>query len=230
MAYILSLDTSTKVCSVAVHHQGELIGAQTYHLQKSHSNLLPVIIKELVKNCELELKDISAVALAAGPGSYTGLRIGTATVKGLCFALECPMIALDSLESMSAQVRRFAAPEELLCPMIDARRMEVYGRVEDISGNIIWPTAPIIVDESTFDEFSGKPLVMFGNGAEKLKELFAHADQTIRIIEGIHPQAAYMGEAAWIKFSAEQFEDLAYFEPDYLKEYRTNTPSQKFKV
>lgn len=229
MAYILSLDTSTKVCSAAIHHDGELVGSQTYHLQKSHSNLLPVILEQLATNCEIELNDLSAIALAAGPGSYTGLRIGTATAKGLCFALELPLIALDSLESMTAQVRPHRVSDELLCPMIDARRMEVYARVERANGEMLWPTAPVIVDEDTFEEFIGQPVVLFGNGAPKLQELFAQSPD-IRFVDDIHPSAAHMGGLGFQKYQKQEFEDLAYFEPDYLKEYRTNTPSQKFKV
>ncbi len=120
MAKILSLDTATKVCSVAIHENGELVGAQTYHLQKSHSNLLPGIIQELVANCELTVNDLEAIAISAGPGSYTGLRIGTATAKGLAYTLGLPLIAIDSLDSMIVQVKQLAENKQaLLCSMID---------------------------------------------------------------------------------------------------------------
>ena len=126
MALILSLDTSTKVCSVAVHEDGELIGSQSYHLQKSHSSLLPVIVEQLMENVEKKLNELDAVALSAGPGSYTGLRIGTATAKGFAFTLGIPMVAITSLDTMFEQVAPMFSNSSVLIPMIDARRMEVF--------------------------------------------------------------------------------------------------------
>lgn len=228
MSVILSLDTSTKVCSVALHESGDLIGHQSYHLQKSHSSLLPVIIEELLANCEMTMDHVEAIALAAGPGSYTGLRIGTATAKGLAFTLGIPLIALDTLDSMLDQVVGCFKNETYLCPMIDARRMEVYCKLVTAGGDEIWPTAPVIVEADTFSCCEGRPLVLFGNGAEKLRSFLEGSDYLF--IDNIHPNAAYMGKRAYARFQQRAFEDLAYFEPEYLKEYRTNTPSQKFKV
>lgn len=228
MSKILSIDTSTKVCSVALHDKGELIGQQAYHLQKSHSSLLPVIIEQLLENGEASFSDLEAIALSAGPGSYTGLRIGTATAKGLAFSLEIPLIALDSLDSMIAQIAPFYPEHACLCPMIDARRMEVYCKVVGTSGAVYWQTAPVIIDEHTFSEFEGRQLVLFGNGSDKLKDFF-HGT-LMQFVPGIHPSAAHMGHLAYTMFLNGEFEDLAYFEPEYLKEYRTNTPSHKFKV
>lgn len=228
MSIILSLDTSTKVCSVAIHQAGVLIGCQAYHLQKSHSNLLPVTIQQLVENCELSMSDIEAVALSAGPGSYTGLRIGTATAKGLAYSLDIPLIAVDTLDSMIAQVRPFAPQGMLLCPMIDARRMEVYCKVVDSSGKELWPTQPLVVEGNSFDAFKESTLLLFGNGSDKLQGVLEGSSMSF--IPDIHPSAAYMGLLAYSRFSADTFEDIAYFEPEYLKEYRTNVPSQKFKV
>lgn len=228
MDTILSLDTSTKVCSVAIHNNGELIGQQSYHLQKSHSNLLPVIIRQLAENCEMELRHLKAIALSAGPGSYTGLRIGTATAKGLAFSLNLPLIAIDSLDTMVEQVRGVVPDEAVLFPMIDARRMEVYTKAVVAGGDVLWETQPLIVEEDSFKEFESSQMFFFGNGADKLKEMFS--ESSIRFVDDIHPCAAAMGKLAFEKFQNEEFEDLAYFEPDYLKEFRTNVPSQKFKV
>lgn len=229
MAKILSLDTATKVCSVAIHEDGELVGAQTYHLQKSHSNLLPGIIQELAANCELTVRDLEAIAISAGPGSYTGLRIGTATAKGLAYTLGLPLIAVDSLDSMIIQVKQLQGNEQtLLCPMIDARRMEVYCKLVESDGTEIWPTSPLIVDEDTFSDFTDRQIFLFGNGSGKLKSLFSKGQ--FHFIEDIHPKAEFMGQIARQKFDEKKFEDVAYFEPEYLKEYRTNIPSQKFKV
>ncbi|MEQ8581629.1 MAG: tRNA (adenosine(37)-N6)-threonylcarbamoyltransferase complex dimerization subunit type 1 TsaB [Marinoscillum sp.] len=229
MSTILSLDTSTKVCSVAIHQEGVLIGHQAYHLQKSHSNLLPGIIQQLAENCEVSLSGLTAIALSAGPGSYTGLRIGTATAKGLAYTLSIPFIALDTLDAMIAQVAPMLKGEGLLCPMIDARRMEVYCKVVSHSGDEIWKTQPLIVDEHSFDDLPQERIYFFGNGSNKLEELFG-GNEKCHFIGDIHPSAAHMGEMAWAKFQDSAFEDIAYFEPEYLKEYRTNVPSQKFKV
>lgn len=228
MTTILSLDTSTKVCSIALHEDGVVIGTQSYHLQKSHSNLLPCIINELLTNCELRISDLDAVAISAGPGSYTGLRIGTATVKGLAYSLDLPLIAINTLDTMIEQVRPILAGNQaLLCPMIDARRMEVYCKLISTSNKEIWPTKPVIVDEDTFSGFD-EPIYVFGNGSDKLRSIFN--DPQIRFIEGIDPKAAFMGLMAFEQYQAQNFVDLAYFEPDYLKEYRTNTPSKKFSL
>ncbi|WP_421891144.1 tRNA (adenosine(37)-N6)-threonylcarbamoyltransferase complex dimerization subunit type 1 TsaB [Marinoscillum sp.] len=229
MSTILSLDTSTKVCSVAIHQEGVLIGHQAYHLQKSHSNLLPGIIQQLAENCEVSLSDLTAIALSAGPGSYTGLRIGTATAKGLAYTLSIPFIALDTLDAMIAQVAPMLKGEGLLCPMIDARRMEVYCKVVSHSGDEIWKTQPLIVDEHSFDDLPQEHIYFFGNGSNKLEEIFG-GNEKCHFIGDIHPSAAHMGEMAWARFQDSAFEDIAYFEPEYLKEYRTNVPSQKFKV
>ena len=226
MALILSLDTSTKVCSVAVHEDGELIASQSYHLQKSHSSLLPVIVEQLMENTELTLGQLDAIALSAGPGSYTGLRIGTATAKGFAFSLGIPMVAITSLDSMFEQVAPIFSHDTILIPMIDARRMEVFCLAKRTDGHVVWEPQPLIVDESSFSEFDGQNLVFFGNGSDKFQEIFPN----VKFIPDIHPSAAHMGKLAFDKFQKEQFEDLAYYEPDYLKEYRTNVPSQKFKV
>lgn len=225
MALILSLDTSTKVCSVAIHENGALIGQQSYHLQKSHSSLLPMIIEQLVENCELTLSQLDAIALSAGPGSYTGLRIGTATAKGLTYALSIPLIAVDSLDTMTEQVWPLVPEESLLCPMIDARRMEVYCKLVDRKEEV-WPTAPVIIDDDTFSKVIVNRIYCFGNGSDKLQNVFSD----FQFIPDIHPSAAHMGKLAYEKFVEDKFEDIAYFEPDYLKEYQTNVPSQKFKV
>lgn len=226
MALILSLDTSTKVCSIAVHEDGNLLGVQTYHLQKSHSTLLPVIIEQLMTNLELELHQLNAIALSAGPGSYTGLRIGTSTVKGLTFALDIPLIAVGGLEAMVLQIEPMVPKGMVLFPMIDARRMEVFTLAKKASSELIWKPRPLIVDEHTFNEFNEEQLCFFGNGSDKFRDMFKKA----KFISGIYPSAEFMGILAYQKFLKEQFEDVAYYEPDYLKEYRTNVPSQKFKV
>lgn len=224
MAYILSIDTSTKVCSVAIHKAGELIGQQSYHIQKSHSSLLPEIIDQIAVNCELTLQEIGAVAISEGPGSYTGLRIGTATAKGLAFSLGVPLIAINSLDTMCAQVFKMDSTA-LYCPMIDARRMEVYCKLVTGTGEELWETRALVVDETVFDSLPGRPVVMFGNGSDKLKSIFKTDDYVF--INDIHPSATFMGELAAAKYDQGDFVDLAYFEPEYLKEFQTAAPVRK---
>lgn len=224
----MSLDTSTKVCSIALHENGQLIGQQSYHLQKSHSSLLPAIINELMLNCESSLDQLSAIALSSGPGSYTGLRIGTATVKGLAFTLNIPLIAISTLDTMIAQVQNVSPTQAYFCPMIDARRMEVYCKIVKSSGEELLSTTALVVDEHSFNEYLDMTLILFGNGAPKLKPILTH--ENFHFVDHIHPSAAHMGFLAFQKFENKQFEDLAYFEPDYLKEYQSNTSPQKFTV
>ena len=226
MALILAIDTSTKVCSIALHQDGVEIGHQVYHLQKSHSSLLPVIIKQLVQNAEFSFSDIEAVAVSAGPGSYTGLRIGTSTAKGLCFGLNVPLLAVDSLDSMYEVVKPTVHPSLYICPMIDARRMEVFCNLRDDRGAHIWESKPLILEESTFDEFDNQSIMLIGDGAAKCQALFSHK-VNISYQPHIYPNGFSVGKLLEDKFLNKQFEDLAYFEPDYLKEYRTNLPKQK---
>lgn len=224
--YLLSLETSTKVCSVAIHGDGQLVGRQSYHLTNSHSELLPEIIRELLINSQLTQEDLAGIALSKGPGSYTGLRIGASVAKSLAFTLNKPLVGIDTLDVMMEQVWPFA-DTGLYSPMIDARRMEVYCKLWDSEGQVIWDTNPLIVDEHTFDAYKDRKVTLFGNGAEKFKGLFG---EHVRILDGFYPDAAFMGILALKAFQAGQFEDIAYFEPDYLKEYRTNLPGSKFQV
>lgn len=228
MALILAIDTSTKVCSIGLHQDGIEIGHQAYHLQKSHSSLLPIIVTQLMENVDMKLADVEAIAISAGPGSYTGLRIGTSTAKGLCYGLDVPLISFDSLDSMYESVKKTVAKETLICPMIDARRMEVYCNLREISGNYIWESTPLILDENSFEEFTTRELILIGDGSAKCAELFA-SSKNIKIQADIYPNAFAVGEMIEKKFLNKEFEDLAYFEPDYLKEYRTKPPKDKFK-
>ncbi|MFY0601197.1 MAG: tRNA (adenosine(37)-N6)-threonylcarbamoyltransferase complex dimerization subunit type 1 TsaB [Cyclobacteriaceae bacterium] len=228
MALILAIDTSTKVCSIALHQDGVEIGHQAYHLQKSHSSLLPIIVKQLMENVEMQMNQIEAVAISAGPGSYTGLRIGTSTAKGLCYGLGVPLLSFDSLDSMYESVKDTVSNTTLICPMIDARRMEVYCNLRSTDGNRIWESKPLILDETTFSEFSETNLLLIGDGAAKCTELFSN-QENIKIQPGIYPNTFSVGRLMQEKFSKAQFEDLAYFEPDYLKEYQTKPPKNKFQ-
>lgn len=229
MALILAIDTSTKVCSIGLHQNGEEIAHQAYHLQKSHSSLLPITIKQLLENVDIEISQLEAIAISAGPGSYTGLRIGTSTAKGFCFGLDIPLISFDSLDSMYEGVKHILHYKTLVCPMIDARRMEVFCNLRDFDGDRIWESKPVILNENTFSEFIEQEIMLIGDGAEKCQELYSKS-KNISFQPMIYPNAFTIGKLIEEKYSKSQFEDLAYFEPKYLKEYRTIPPKNKLKI
>ncbi|AHM62539.1 hypothetical protein D770_21450 [Flammeovirgaceae bacterium 311] len=224
MAYILSIETATKVCSVSLHLDGELIVSQHLHIDKSHSGLLTVLIQNCVQYAAIAMIDIAAVAVSAGPGSYTGLRIGTSTAKGLCYALEVPLIAVNTLEAMAHEVARFAPSKALLCPMIDARRMEVYCMLLDKQLAIIEPQQPKVIDGQSFgQELQGQQIYFFGDGAAKCKDVLGHQPNAY-FVAGVVPSAVPVGALAYQRLEQQKFEDLAYFEPVYLKEFQGSKP------
>lgn len=226
MSLILSIETATTVCSVALHHHGQLIGTQTLYIEKSHSGLLAPVIDSLVKYCGFTLNDLSAVAISEGPGSYTGLRIGVSTAKGLCYALDVPLVAVNTLEAMAFGVNKYNKTEALLCPMIDARRMEVYCLLANHQVQIVEPTKPEIIDSTSFEDILLKNQIMFfGNGATKCKGVITSANALF--IDDVCPDASNVGFLAYRKFEEQQFEDVAYFEPFYLKEFRISKPKAK---
>ncbi len=238
MALILSLETSTAICSAALHEDGNLLASKELLTPQSASSQLAPIIDQLLKGSKISSKEIKAIAVASGPGSYTGLRIGVATAKGLCFALQIPLIAINTLELMTYQVKNlsvYSSPsplvwgsggalgEALLCPMLDARRMEVYCLLANFDLEIVEPTQAKIIDEGSFNEWlDQKTIYFFGNGADKCKEIIKH--RNARFIEGINPSAAQLGEMAFQKFIRNEFEDISSFEPHYLKEFLVKKP------
>ena len=224
---ILSLETSTPVCSVALHQQGKVLGSQSYYLDKSHSSLLPGILKELTVNCGFELKDLDAFAISSGPGSYTGLRIGLSTAKGMCYALGIPLLSVGTLETLEEQARPWVSEGALIAPMLDARRMEVYMKLVERGGLEHWPLQALILEETTFGTFADRELFLVGNGAGKCEGFLTHPK--LRILGDLSPSAEAMGSLAWDKMQASETEDLAYFEPNYLKAFQTKPPSNKFK-
>lgn len=219
---ILSIETATPTCSVALHQEGKLIASYELHTEKSHNEELTLLIQEICKQSKCPLTELSAVAVSKGPGSYTGLRIGVATAKGLCYALQKPLIAIGSLEAMVEQVVDFFPTSTLFCPMIDARRMEVYCLLMSSKKEILLPTSAIVVEKNTFEQhLSSHQIVFFGNGAEKCKKVISHPNAIF--LENFYPLAKSMGKLAWEKFQRKEFENLFYFEPYYLKEFVTKT-------
>ena len=226
MARILCIDTSTKVCSVALFSEGILLAQNELFLEKSHSAYLPAMIKESMAYLEWPMSSLDAIAVSRGPGSYTGLRIGVSTVKGLCFACDLPLIALGNLHAMAYSMSKFNVYDALLCPMVDARRMEVYAFLTDNNLNKVEDVRPVIIDQNSYSTYlEEREIIFFGNGADKCRGVINKKNATI--ISGISPSATGMGQLALEKFREKQFEDLAYFEPEYLKPFMTKKPKNQ---
>lgn len=231
---ILCLETSTAVCSVALVENGKVIALRESLDGQNHAEKITIFIDEVMKEANLSYRDLDAVATSMGPGSYTGLRIGVSTAKGLCYAMEKPLIAVDTLAAMAygfkdaeTQRRRDAESTDILCPMIDARRMEVYSAFFNEQLERISETNAIIIDENSFMEMKqNNHLYLFGDGADKLASLFEN-DENITVVEKFHCSAAYMAELADKAFKNNDFVDTAYFEPFYLKNFVPGMPKVK---
>lgn len=218
MAVILSLETSTHVCSVALHDNGKLLAQAETHEPQSHAAQLAIMMDKIISTAGLKPREINAVAITAGPGSYTGLRIGASTAKGLCFALDIPLIAVGSLDLLAFQGSVHNADNALLCPMIDARRMEVYCLITDHQLKIIQPVTSKIIDQNSFSELlEAHKMLFFGDGSEKCREVLTHPNAFF--IPHIFPAASALGTMAEKKFRTGEFEDLIRFKPFYLKEF-----------
>ncbi|MES2519762.1 MAG: tRNA (adenosine(37)-N6)-threonylcarbamoyltransferase complex dimerization subunit type 1 TsaB [Bacteroidota bacterium] len=226
MSLILSIDTSTKVCSVALHQNGKLLAISELFTEKSHSGMLTTLCENVVNYTGFSLNQLDAIAVAKGPGSYTGLRIGVSTAKGFCFALDKPLIAVNTLEAMAYQVKDFYDATHLLCPMIDARRMEVYCQVIDNQMNNITETeAKIIEDESFSDILTNQKIVFFGDGSAKCQEKITHENAVFLNTE-ITPSAKTIGVLATNLFEKSLFENVVTFEPFYLKDFVGTQPKK----
>ena len=225
MNYILHIDTTTKKCSVALAQDGELmIQKELLSEEFSHSVQLHPFIEEVLKESGLKSSSLSAIAISKGPGSYTGLRIGVAAAKGLCFALDLPLIALNTLEIMVQPYE--VSPYSFIIPMLDARRMEVYTAIFDETKKWIKETTAEVLTKNTFTSIvNEQSCLIIGDGAIKFKTL--HPKINASYTNEIHyPVAKDMITLAWKKFNAKEFEDLAYFEPFYLKDFKTTPPKK----
>lgn len=219
MPLILSIDTSTKVCSVALHKDGKLLSVNELYTEKSHSGMLTTLCENVVKHAGFILKDLDAIAVAKGPGSYTGLRIGVSTAKGFCFALDKPLIAVNTLEAMAYQVKDFYNSSHLICPMIDARRMEVYCQILDNDMDIVLETEAKIIDEESFLKILEQHKIVFiGDGSAKCQEKITHPNAIFPKIE-ITPSAKTIGILATNIYEKSLFENVVTFEPFYLKDF-----------
>lgn len=225
MTSILIIETSTEICSIALSVNGQVIDLIESDEGQSHARLTTVFAELLLKRNSIKPGELDAVAVSKGPGSYTGLRIGVSTAKGICYAGRIPLIAIGTLEAMSkhVSVNRIKlgiqeSDKTLFCPMIDARRMEVFSMLLNQEGQVIKPITAQVIDEFFLaDELTSNPIVFFGNGSEKCRMLL-NSDNAI-FISGIKASAQHMSELALVAYTKKQFEDVAYFEPFYLKDF-----------
>lgn len=233
MALILNIETSAEVCSVALSKNGKLIASLNSETERSHASVLTVLIERLLLSESTSVSQLDAVALSKGPGSYTGLRIGVSAAKGICYGADKPLIAVNTLESMFNGLKlelgdRFNAysGDTIFCPMIDARRQEVYMAWFNQAGQFVKDTvAEIITADSFADELAKTPMVFFGNGAAKCKSLLT--SPRAEFIDTFTLKAGYLAPLAEQAFENKRFENLAYFEPFYLKDFVATTPKRK---
>lgn len=227
MALILNIETATEVCSVCFAKNNEVIALRERFEGKTHAKLLTVFIDELLKENDLKISDFDAIAVSMGPGSYTGLRIGVSTAKGLAYAAGLPLIAVSTLQSLALGVALQKKAEfsegTWICPMIDARRMEVYTAFFDMGNNEKSKISADIIDENSYLEVLNKRQVVFcGNGSAKCKENIAHKNALF--IDDIVCSASYMAPLSAQAFADNNFVDVAYFEPFYLKDFVATIP------
>ena len=228
MACILHIETSTVVCSVALSEDGAILFTKEDFDGPQHAVTLGVFVDEVLSMADSHAKPIDAVALSCGPGSYTGLRIGASMAKGICYGRNLPLIALPTLKVMSVPILLMdELPEDaLLCPMIDARRMEVYAAIYDRALNPVKEVSADIITADSYAEYLREhPVYFFGNGAAKCKEIITH--QNARFIDDIQPLARWMFPLADRAFLDGTFQDVAYFEPFYLKEFVATVAKNK---
>ena len=228
---ILCLETATATCSVALNDGLKTLALRECKGQNAHSEKITIFIQQVLDEAGIGYDRLDAVAVSKGPGSYTGLRIGVSTAKGVCYAAGLPMMAVDTLQAMAYGMRERLGdelkPGDLLVPMIDARRMEVYCSVFDTSLNSVKGTEALVVDEHSFDDMlDGHRLWLFGDGAPKLHGLFDLNDH-IHIVDGFEPSAAYMATLSDQALKTNDFVDVAYFEPFYLKDFVAGKPHVK---
>jgi tRNA threonylcarbamoyladenosine biosynthesis protein TsaB len=234
MAIILNIETSTEVCSVTLAENGKTLFQKESTTGLNHSELLTVFIQDLFSENNFELRNIDAVAVSMGPGSYTGLRIGVSVAKGLCYGLNKPLIGIGSIDVMGIYTAKNTGEfydngngdELLFCPMIDARRMEVYTALYNSKGEQVLPvTAEIITGDSYSEYLQDKKILFFGNGAEKCKSEIVHENALFK--GPVKTSARFMQNLSEIKYNKREFEDVAYFEPYYLKDFVATIPKNK---
>lgn len=227
MAYLLNIESTSTVCSVAVSENNTLLAIKEINDGFTHAENLHLFIQSVMRQAGLTLSQLHAISISSGPGSYTGLRIGYASAKGLAYALNIPLIKVDTLQSMSLFVINSVKNDAYYCPLIDARRMEVYYAIHNLELIEIQKPANLVIAENTVSLFDlDKDIYFFGDGLEKSKSMFSQLKRA-NFIENIVPSSNHLISLAFDKFRKNEFEDLAYTEPFYLKDFYFTTPSNK---
>ncbi|MBF0694878.1 MAG: tRNA (adenosine(37)-N6)-threonylcarbamoyltransferase complex dimerization subunit type 1 TsaB [Flavobacterium sp.] len=215
MSYILNIETSTRNCSVSIANSGQTVALREIATEGfSHAEKLHVFVNEVMAEAGISFSDLSAIAVSKGPGSYTGLRIGVSSAKGFCYASNLPLIAVDTLKVLAAAAR---VTDGVIVPMIDARRMEVYSAVFDSELQAVRQVEAEIIDSASLADFAG-PVYIVGDCQQKVESMLS-GDKFSYLKEVEFPSAAEMGKLSFEKFKAGDFEDVAYFEPFYLKDF-----------
>ncbi len=224
MSYILNLETATTICSITLTKNGEEIHCiEENSGNYSHAENLNPFIEKLLKEAKITVKDLNAIAISKGPGSYTGLRIGVSSAKGLCYALDIPLIAVSSLKVLANLVE--VDKDTLICPMFDARRMEVYTCLFSSTLEMVSPVEAKVIDENSFSEIlANKKIKFIGPGANKCQEIIQNSNAMFDLETQV--SAKGMNQLTYKKFLAKDFEDLAYFEPNYLKDFIAGKPKK----
>jgi tRNA threonylcarbamoyladenosine biosynthesis protein TsaB len=218
MPLILAIESSTEVCSVSLFRGQGLLGSTELQQSNVHAHKMSIIIDQLITHTGIDLADLNAVAVNGGPGSYTGLRIGVSIAKGLAYALSIPLIAVDALEGLAYQALPFIGENDFVIPLMDARRMEVYMAIYGYGGQVLEKSQPLVLDHNPFDTYLDKGKVYFvGDGVEKSKNVLAHPNA--RFLQ-VGCTSRSVAAIAMDRFNEGIFEDIAYYEPNYLKEFR----------
>ena len=220
MSRILCVDTSSFICSVSVFENLSLISSNSTEVEKSHSKLIIQLIDQSLKDAKIKINEVDAFAVSMGPGSYTGLRIGVSTIKGLCYSLEKPLISINTLEILSKSALNHINNynDFFICPMIDARRMEVFTKMLDNDFNEVEKDKALILDDKSFNDIGGgKSIYFFGDGSNKFQKITNN--KNFHFIDNIISSSKNMGELANIKYENNQFENLTTFEPFYIKDF-----------
>lgn len=220
MSRILCVDTSSFICSVSVFENLSLISSNSSELEKSHSKLIIQLIDQSLKDAKIKINEVDAFAVSMGPGSYTGLRIGVSTIKGLCYSLEKPLISINTLEILSKSALNHINNynDFFICPMIDARRMEVFTKMLDNDFNEVENDKALILDDKSFNDIcGGKSIYFFGDGSNKFQKITNN--KNFHFIDNIISSSKHMGELANIKYENNKFENLTTFEPFYIKDF-----------
>ena len=215
---ILCIDTTSEFCSVSLFINQNLIENNNSKIERSHSKLLIKLIDDTLNNNKLKIADIDIFSISKGPGSYTGLRIGLSSIKGFCYALDKPLVSINTLKILAiSALENIDDKDFILCPMIDARRMEVYTKSFDHNLNELSNDQAIILEKDTFDNYKDKKVYFFGNGSDKYKKIVNR--KNFIFLDNINPDSKFMGKLSYDKFINRNFEDLSSFEPNYIKDF-----------